>query len=115
MMLTHHRRKPALKFGEQIVRGLVLLPRKMAKAGIQTGRILKSEKPADPRVQQFKAAKSLGITFPLSLLGRADERAGRASGCARGLPARRSRLSVQASGGLSAGQRADKERLASSR
>jgi putative tryptophan/tyrosine transport system substrate-binding protein len=52
------------------------------QAGIQTGRILKGEKAADLPVQQvtkvelflnLKAAKSLGITFPLSLLGRADQ------------------------------------------
>jgi len=52
------------------------------KVGVYTAKILKGTRPADLPVEEavkvelnlnLKTAKSLGITFPLSLLGRADQ------------------------------------------
>jgi putative tryptophan/tyrosine transport system substrate-binding protein len=52
------------------------------QVGVYTGRILKGEKPAELPVQQsmkveliinMKTAKSLDLTFPLNLIGRADK------------------------------------------
>jgi putative ABC transport system substrate-binding protein len=52
------------------------------RLGIYAGQVLKGDKPAEMPIEQsvkielilnMKTAKSLGVTFPLTLLGRADE------------------------------------------
>jgi putative tryptophan/tyrosine transport system substrate-binding protein len=58
------------------------IPNLFREVGVYTSRVLKGEKPADLPVQQavklelainLNTAKALGITVPISLLGRADQ------------------------------------------
>jgi len=58
------------------------IPNLFREVGVYTSRILKGEKPADLPVQQavklelainLQTAKALGISAPISLLGRAHE------------------------------------------
>jgi putative tryptophan/tyrosine transport system substrate-binding protein len=79
---------PAIYKGREFTAGGGLMsygtdpPESYRLAGVYTGRILKGEKPADLPIQQvskveliinLKTAKMLGITLPITLLGRADE------------------------------------------
>jgi putative ABC transport system substrate-binding protein len=79
---------PAIYFFPEFVRagGLMSYGTSLSEAqrlaGIYTGRILKGEKPTNLPVEQstavelvinMKTAKTLGITFPVAILGRANE------------------------------------------
>ena len=86
--LTLHHAVPTIAYAREFVVAGGLMsygadtPDAYRLAGIYAGRILKGEKPADLPVQQstkvellvnLKTAKTLGITVPLPLSGRADE------------------------------------------
>ena len=86
--LTVHHAVPAIAYGRDFAAAGGLLSYEADSretyrlAGIYTGRILKGEKPANLPVQQstkiemiinLKTAKTLGITVPIPLLGRANE------------------------------------------
>jgi putative ABC transport system substrate-binding protein len=86
--LTFHRGMPAIfQTREFAVAGGLMSygtgqPDLFRQAGLYTGRILKGDKPTELPVEQvtkvelilnMKTAKALGLTFPITLLGRADE------------------------------------------
>jgi len=86
--LAAHRSVPTIYFLREFVEagGLMSYGAKLSDAfyqvGAYTGRVLKGAKPADLPVQQstkvelvinLKTAKTLGLTIPINLLGRADE------------------------------------------
>jgi len=94
-MRTEEIAKLALRYGVPVIQeyrpfvaagGLISLGSDESEyyrlVGTYAGRILKGDKPADLPVQQstkveliinLKTAKALGLTVPLTLLGRADE------------------------------------------
>jgi putative ABC transport system substrate-binding protein len=86
--LTTRHAMPAIHYSRDFVAagGLISYGSDVAQsyrlAGVYTGRILRGEKPGNLPVQQptkfdlylnLKTAKALGLTFPVALLGRADE------------------------------------------
>ncbi len=88
IVLTARHALPAItQLGEFAAAGGLMsygasLPEAYRKAAVYVGRVLKGEKPADLPVQQatkvelvinLNTAKAIGITFPITLLGRADQ------------------------------------------
>jgi putative ABC transport system substrate-binding protein len=86
--LAERYKVPAIygRYEHTVVGGLMSygteLPEVYRQVGAYAGRVLKGDRPADLPVQQatkmrltinMKAAKALGLVFPLTLLGRADE------------------------------------------
>jgi putative ABC transport system substrate-binding protein len=86
-LAVHHRVPTMFPFREHAAAGGLMsyggsIAETFHTVGVYTGRILKGERPANLPVQQMtrielvinlKTAKALGLTFPITLLGRADE------------------------------------------
>jgi putative ABC transport system substrate-binding protein len=86
-LALHHRVPTIFQTRESVVAGGLMSYTGSAsdayrQAGVYTGRVLKGQKPAELPVQRstkvelvinLKTAKMLGLTFPITLIGRADE------------------------------------------